>query len=320
MDIQIYGDTYDDYQDEFAYLDEFNTDKSQYDLLEELGRYFTLAANDVHTVHVNACGNNFNTLHEIANDLYDYLGECADRAFEMCSEDGRYIESINDATKNSDWLSAITGRTGFDLKTGVQVIINTLRAVTMYIGTIYCSCESSVQSVLDEWQRYLCSQVNYFLSRIQECGGDTLPNVPCGTFIETGIATESMMLRNTRHDRKSRICERLENLKLGQSYVNWCQVEDFIEDYNCDTVDLKKGDFIIRDFQFGHLPNGGNKGYIPYRVEDIEYDRDEDVNGYRDTRKRLHLFDGYEDFYIECYNERFNGMFHKLKKSSVKEK
>ena len=62
----------------------------------------------------------------------------------------------------------------------------------------------------------------------------------------------------------------------------------------------------------------GNKGYIPYEVIDIEYDREEDTQGYYDARKRLHLFDGFEDFYVECYNERFNGIFHKLKKSSVK--
>jgi DNA-binding ferritin-like protein len=295
-----------------------DAEQDMYASLEELGYIFTLASNDVHTVHVNACGKDFYTLHGIANDLYEYLGDCADTCFEMGCEDGSYID-INSADEYVDWQK-FTDRYGYTLETGVQVIINVLHVVTAYIASIYDICTTDVQSTLDEWQRYLTAQMNYFLSHIQCCDCNTLQNVPCGTSIETGIyATESMMLRNTRHNKKPCVCERLENLKLGQSYVNWCQVEDFIEDYNCDTVNLKKGDYIIRDFQFGHLPNGGNKGYIPYKVEDIEYDRDDHVGGYWDARKRLHLYDGYEDFYIEVYNERFNGMFHKLIKSAVKE-
>ena len=113
------------------------------------------------------------------------------------------------------------------------------------------------------------------------------------------------------------VCEHLDKLKLGQSYTLFCQVEDHIEDYNCDPINLKAGDYIIRDFQFGHLPNGGNKGYIPYKVVDVVYDDISDKGGYYDRRTRLELDDGEDYFYVVCQNDRFNGMFHKLKNSSI---
>jgi hypothetical protein len=114
------------------------------------------------------------------------------------------------------------------------------------------------------------------------------------------------------------VCEHLDKLKLGQSYTMFCQVEDHIDDYNVDPLTLKEGDYIIRDFQFGHLPNGGNKGYIPYKVNAIVYDDVSDKSGYHDRRTRLELTDDVDDpFYVVVQNDRFNGMFHKLKKSSI---
>lgn len=278
-----------------------------YENIEALGMLFTAASNDIHTIHVNACGTNFNTLHLDADDLYKTLAEYADTAFEICCEDGHFIHSINDCGSllNDNYPHFNVGSTGFEIIEGVQYIINILNFVIGSIKETYDILPSDIQSTMDEWLRYLNSEMNYFLGRILQGAKAIAP------------ANESMMNRSTRRNRRKFVCEHLDKLKLGQSYTLFCQVEDHIEDYNCDTVDLKKGDYIIRDFQFGHLPNGGNKGYIPYEVVDIEYDRDNNINGYRDVRKRLHLYDGYEDFYIECYNDRFNGMFHKLKKSSI---
>ena len=279
---------------------------SVYDNLEALGFVFLLASNDIHTIHVNAKGKNFTRLHLEADELYKQLGDYGDTCLEMCCEDGHFINSINDAKSLLGWHDYDINKVGFTLETGIPVIIQILDDVAAEITDFYDEASSDIQSTLDEWLRYIDSKKNYFLGRIMQES-------------KKRSTKESIMLKNTRHDRKKTVCEHLDYLQLGKCYKMFCQVEDHIEDYDCDTVNLKKGDYIIRDFQFGHLPNGGNKGYIPYKVIDIEYDRDDDNGGYWDARKRLHLYDGKEDFYIECYNERFNGMFHKLKNSSVKE-
>ena len=279
---------------------------SVYEDIEALGFVFTLASNDIHTIHVNACGANFKELHESANELYKLLFDYADTCFEMSCEDGHFIHNINNAKDLlTNWDIANVGERGFDIYAGTQAIIDVLHEVTIAITELYPDVNTDIQSVFDEWIRTLDSKMNYFLNRVVECK-------------EKYYTNESMMLRNTRHDRKKHVCEHLDHLKLGQPYKMFCQVEDHIDDYNCDVLDLKEGDYIIRDFQFGHLPNGGNKGYIPYKVESIVYDDISDKNGYYDRRTRLELDDGKTFFYLVCQNDRFNGMFHKLKKDSVK--
>ena len=56
---------------------EFN----MYECLEALAFVFLLASNDIHTIHVNACGDNFKELHVEADDLYKILGEYSDTCF-----------------------------------------------------------------------------------------------------------------------------------------------------------------------------------------------------------------------------------------------
>lgn len=276
-----------------------------YEDLEALGFVFMLASNDIHTIHINAQGKDFTRLHLDTDELYKQLNEYSDTCLEMCCEDGHFIHNLNNAKDClTQWSIEVPDCEGFTLVDGIRVTTEVLNNVIVAISELYPDCSSDVQSTMDEWLRYLNSKMKYFLGRILQESKKR--------------ANESMMNRSTKRYKKSCVCEHLDYLKLGQPYKMFCQVEDHIDDYNCDTTSLKKGDYIIRDFQFGHLPNGGNKGYIPYEVVDIEYDRDEDVGGYWDARKRLHLYDGYEDFYIECYNERFNGIFHKLKKSSVR--
>lgn len=278
---------------------------STYEDLEALGFVFMLASNDIHTIHINACGKEFTRLHLATDELYKLLNDYSDTCLEICCEDGHFIHNLNNAKDVlTQWDIEVPDCEGFNLMDGVDATISVLNNVVVAITELYPDVSSDIQSTMDEWLRTLKSKMDYFLGRIlQEA--------------KRRSVKESMMLRNTRHNRVKCVYEHLDHLKLGQSYKMFCQVEDHIEDYNCDTDSLKKGDFVIRDFQFGHLPNGGNKGYIPYEVVDVVYDRDEQGSGYWDARKLLLLSDGEDSQYIEVFDERFNGIFHKLKKSSI---
>lgn len=284
---------------------------NMYENLEALGFVFLLASNDIHTIHINAKGKDFTRLHIEANEVYDKLNEFGDTCLEMSVEDGHFIHSINGAKELVSWDCPDIGQRGYNLVDGVNEMIRILDGVATSISELYNDVSSDIQSTLDEWLRYIDSKKNYFLGRILQESRKRRRR-----------RNESIMsasVRNARKYRNALVKESLDHLELGKCYKDFYMVEDHIDVYDCDTADLKKGDYIIRDFQFGHLPNGGNKGYIPYKVEDIVYERDEDTQGFWDSRKRLHLYDGEEDFYLDVYMERFNGMFHKLKKSSVKE-
>lgn len=283
---------------------EFN----MYECLEALAFVFLLASNDIHTIHVNACGDNFKELHVEADDLYKILGEYSDTCFELSCEDGHFINSLNDAKELVDWNCYDCGCKSFNNQTGTQAIIDILHEVTIAISELYPDVPSDIQSTMDEWTRTLNSKMNYFLGRVVEVNH-------IFSQANEGIMSQYITRKNRM---RGLVCEHLDKLKLGQSYTMFCQVEDHIDDYNVDPLTLKEGDYIIRDFQFGHLPNGGNKGYIPYKVNAIVYDDVSDKSGYHDRRTRLELTDDVDDpFYVVVQNDRFNGMFHKLKKSSI---
>ena len=281
---------------------------SAYCELEKLGLVLLLASNDIHTIHINATGKDFTRLHLDADELYKQLNDYGDTCLEMSVEDGHFINPINKACEITGWNCCNVSQQGYQLIDGTREIVRILGDVSSRISEIYDCVDTNIQSTLDEWSRYIDSKRKYFLGRILQESKKRKKNE----------SVMSASVKNMRRNRKALMRESINKLELGKSYKDFYQVEDHIQDYDIDIVDLKKGDYIIRDFQFGHLPNGGNKGYIPYEVVDIEYDRDEDKQGYWDARKRLHVYDGEEDFYIEVYNERFNGMFHRLKKSSIK--
>ena len=296
------------YSDIYTASSQGGTVSPYYEALEAIGMALIQASNDVHTIHINAVGKDFTRLHLEADEIYTKLAEYADQCLEMACEDGHFIHSINTASSIVDWKDYSTGLRGFQLVDGVRLIAEILNEVVVKICCQYDSMESDVQSVLDEWVRYLDSKINYFLGRMLQESKKR---------VRESYRVSQAVIMNRRR-RKLACNESLESLKLGQAYEMFREIEDHIEDYNCDPESLKKGDYIVRDFQWGHFPYGGVEGYIPYVVVEIVYDRDEDVGGYHDARKRIKLSDGIDEFSIVCQNGRFNGMLHKLKKSSIK--
>ena len=81
--------------------------------------------------------------------------------------------------------------------------------------------------------------------------------------------TESVMnmsvLKSYRN--KTNCNEELEIYEIGKRYPDFQMLEPFILNYDVDLDDLEVGDIIIRDWQFGHLPN---TGYIPMLVVDVD--------------------------------------------------
>jgi DNA-binding ferritin-like protein len=111
---------------------------SPYENLEALGMLFTVASNDIHTIHVNACGKDFMRLHLDADELYKQLAEYADTCFEMCCEDGHFINSINDAAEIlKDRYTPVESGVSYELVEGVQKIIDILNFV-VHNKSYYC--------------------------------------------------------------------------------------------------------------------------------------------------------------------------------------
>lgn len=59
---------------------------------------------------------------------------------------------------------------------------------------------------------------------------------------------------------------KLKSVQIGKSYPDFCMFEDIITDYDIPLTEVKKGDVIIQDYQFGHVKR---TGYTPALVVDV---------------------------------------------------
>jgi len=83
------------------------------------------------------------------------------------------------------------------------------------------------------------------------------------------LMKESIMNMSVRKHYKERMncSEGLECFEIGKRYPDFSMLEPFIINYDVDLNDVEVGDILIRDWQYGHLPN---TGYIPMEVIDID--------------------------------------------------
>lgn len=78
---------------------------------------------------------------------------------------------------------------------------------------------------------------------------------------QESVISPSQQIRNRRlsnvNENTSLSC-----YEIGKRYPDFEMLESFIEEYNVDPTTLKVGDVIIRDWQYGHLPNTGYRPYV----------------------------------------------------------
>lgn len=77
--------------------------------------------------------------------------------------------------------------------------------------------------------------------------------------VESVLSPTQQIRNNKKSDSIS--CS-LQCYELGKRYPDFNMLEPFIEEYNTDPTKLQKGDIVIRDWQFGHLPNTGYRPVI----------------------------------------------------------
>lgn len=78
---------------------------------------------------------------------------------------------------------------------------------------------------------------------------------------QESVISPSQQVRNRRSSNVSGNTS-LSCYEIGKRYPDFEMLESFIEEYNVDPTKLKAGDIIIRDWQYGHLPNTGYRPYV----------------------------------------------------------
>lgn len=230
-----------------------------YEKFELLGHVLYLASNDIHTIHINATGPQFQELHSVADTLRIRLFELVDACFEIASENDVIVKNNSSSLDYvPNWVPVTNEKYYFNQ--GIYKIQEIIKNVVNNMVQLreLPSITSDLVSELDTWIRELTKEVNYFLNRKLKNKDITVLN-----------KKESMMTKFVIKNRKSQrgfVQESLDTLEVGKSYLNFNLIADHIEEYDVDLTSLKQGDIIVKLFQSGYEPHGNNKGYIPVQI------------------------------------------------------
>lgn len=117
------------------------------------------------------------------------------------------------------------------------------------------------------------------------------------------VLSPTIQIRNKKLQNEE--VEIIENYSIGTKYSDFNMLEPFILEYDIDLSEVKKGDIIIRDWQYGHLKN---TGYIPLKVTDT-------FDGMNIT---VETTDGRLRRIVADTNNNHGEIYHKLDKSYMK--
>ena len=141
-----------------------------YDNIALLGYACTLAANDLHHIHLCAIGDKFQEIHESADDYLSKVRELNDFCLELAKEGGleTYNETFaNDVIKDAgnDWKVAEDKE--YDFVKAFTEMSNILTDLSQFIMIIeeLKGVTPDVTSVLDDYLRDFTKAVNYFIDK-----------------------------------------------------------------------------------------------------------------------------------------------------------
>lgn len=144
---------------------------SIYDNLALLGYTCSLAANDLHHIHLCATGDKFQEIHECADKYLDDVREFGDICLELAKEGNisllneTYALEVLKDNGGSDWQ--VADKDSYNFEEAFTQMSNILSDLTQGITLIedMDGVTSDVISVLDEWARKFSKEVNYFIAK-----------------------------------------------------------------------------------------------------------------------------------------------------------
>lgn len=142
-----------------------------YDNIALLGYTCSLAANDMHHIHLCAEGDKFQEIHESADNYLGDIRELGDICLELAKEGNielmseTYALDILKDNGGSDWQ--VADKASYSFKEAFTEMSNILSDLTEGITLIedMDGVTSDVISVMDEWARKFSKEVNYFIAK-----------------------------------------------------------------------------------------------------------------------------------------------------------
>ena len=174
-------------------------DSKVYDNIALLGYTCTLAANDLHHIHLCAVGDKFQEIHTDAEEYMYRIQELGDFCFELAKEGGLQLYNETNALEvlkdsGNDWK--VLEDNEYDFDRAYENMSDIFTNISEFIMTIQKleGITTDVSSKLDEYLREFTKIVNYFIEKKLNNSNDILVS----DTVDTTYATAESFRRNGR--------------------------------------------------------------------------------------------------------------------------
>lgn len=170
----------DDISDDSSSDDEYNTlvvvktdsdDSSScgslYDKAAKVAYAYTVIANNMRHIHINACGNNFEDIHQTTDSVHCHFNYASDYFYELAAESP--LVELDNPTRAKEHCEDIEVETNkdYDFKTAFEAIDRNLNYAIKYLSELRDCADSrkDVQSKIDEELGYINKQSKYVIRK-----------------------------------------------------------------------------------------------------------------------------------------------------------
>lgn len=147
---------------------EASSDDSVYEAAAKLGYAFTVISNNMKHIHLNACGDKFNEIHEKGETYYYWFSDKADWAFELASESATIkLDNPTRAKEHCEDVEVEQNST-YGFEEANHAFLKNIDMALEKVKTLREAAESirpDVQSKCDDMSQWLNKESKYFIRK-----------------------------------------------------------------------------------------------------------------------------------------------------------
>lgn len=140
---------------------------SLYDKAAKIAYAYTVIANNMRHIHINACGNKFEDIHQTTDSVHCHFNYMSDYFYELAAESP--LVELDNPTRAKEHCEDIEVETNkdYDFKTAFETIDRNLNYATKYLSELRDCADSrkDVQSKIDEELGYINKQSKYVIRK-----------------------------------------------------------------------------------------------------------------------------------------------------------
>ena len=149
--------------------DDTGTVSDPFEGIAKLGYMYTVLSNNMKHIHLNACGEKFEEIHNLAENFYYKFNDYADTMFELAAESP--MIKLDNPTRAKEHVEdvEVESEARYEFSLAVEAFKRNLNKAIELVKSVRETVDrTDIQSKLDDQLSYLNKKSNYILTRMAQ--------------------------------------------------------------------------------------------------------------------------------------------------------